>query len=79
MSENKVKLVGYKTHAKAHEASRYATAHPRTETLRDGTFVGVGDVILRDDTCSLDRGLYGARGTFAWRSEAVKSGLTHDA
>ena len=60
--------IGFSTRAKALEAALRASPQGYVVQLADGSFVGVGDVILCSDG-TRDRHFYGAYGAHGWLSE----------
>lgn len=62
--------IGFTTRAKAQEAARRASPQGYVVQLADGSFVGVGDVLLCNDG-TRDRLFYGAYGVTGWLSEAA--------
>jgi hypothetical protein len=70
------RVIGYRgrgAREQALERSRSASASPRVVALADGSLVGVGETILRDDGAR-DCVLYGARGSCEWASAARAAG-----
>lgn len=71
------KLIGYTgrgAQKRARDRSLVATTKPRVVTLRDGSYVGAGDEIIKGDG-TRDVRLYGAHDTSCWHSEAREAGL----
>ena len=67
-------LTGYTTRERAAARARSATTSPHAVALRNGRYVGAGDILQGADGRP-DCMLYGARGTAMWRSAALSAGL----